>query len=80
MARSPGGLLTAFANIYSDIADAVIARRDGIEVTLPIYNFPTVEDGVLGVKFVDAAVASHQQDGHWVEAMVDLEEDHFVIR
>jgi hypothetical protein len=34
--------------------------------------FPTVEDGVLGVKFVDAAVESHQRDGRWVAATVDV--------
>jgi predicted dehydrogenase len=63
----PEGFLAAFANIYADIADAVIARRDGIEVDPLAYSFPTVEDGVLGVKFVDAVVASHQQDGRWVD-------------
>ena len=32
------------------------------------YTFPTVEDGVLGVKFVEAAVESNAQDGRWVDA------------
>jgi predicted dehydrogenase len=68
----PEGYLEAFANLYSDIADAVLARRDGVEADPLAYLFPTVEDGVLGVKFVDAAVASHQQDGRWVDATVDL--------
>ncbi len=70
----PEGYLEAFANIYSDIADAVLARRDGVVADPLAYLFPTVEDGVLGVKFVDAAVASHQQDGRWVDATVDLHE------
>jgi len=68
----PEGYLEAFANIYSDIADAVLARRDGVAADPLAYLFPTVEDGVLGMKFVDAAVASHQQDGRWVNATVDL--------
>jgi len=68
----PEGYLEAFANIYSDIADAVLARRDGVVADPLAYLFPTVEDGVLGVKFVDAAVASHQQDGRWVNATLDL--------
>jgi predicted dehydrogenase len=74
----PEGYLEAFANIYSDIADAILARRDGVAASstgedkpLPLL-FPTVEDGVLGVKFVDAAVASHQLDGRWVDATLDL--------
>jgi predicted dehydrogenase len=68
----PEGFLAAFANIYTDIAEAIIARRDGVEADPLTYNFPTVEDGVLGVKFVDAAVESHQQDGRWVDATLDL--------
>jgi predicted dehydrogenase len=68
----PEGFLAAFANIYSNIADAVIARRSGVEADPLAYNFPTVEDGVLGVKFVDAAVESNQQDGRWVEATLNL--------
>src|SRR6266446_5824943 len=69
----PEGYLEAFANLYSDSADAVLARRDGVEAD-PLSNlFPTVEDGVLGVMFVDAAVASHQGDGRWVNATVDVQ-------
>jgi len=70
----PEGYLEAFANIYSDIADAILARRDGLAADPLAYLFPTVEDGVLGVKFVDAAVASHQLDGRWVDATLDLHE------
>jgi predicted dehydrogenase len=68
----PEGYLAAFANLYSDIADAVLARRDGVAADPLAYLFPTVEDGVLGVLFVDAAVASHQQNGRWVHANIDL--------
>jgi predicted dehydrogenase len=70
----PEGFFAAFANIYSDIADAVIARRDGVAADPLAYLFPAVEDGVLGVKFVDAAVESHQRDGSWVDATLDLQE------
>jgi predicted dehydrogenase len=68
----PEGFIAAFANIYSDIADAVLECRDGIEADPLAYLFPTVEDGVLGVKFVDAVVESHQQDGRWTDATIDL--------
>ncbi|MCB9126051.1 MAG: hypothetical protein H6643_16265 [Caldilineaceae bacterium] len=33
-------------------------------------TFPTVEDGVLGVRFVGAAVRSNQQGGRWVDEPV----------
>jgi hypothetical protein len=68
----PEGFLEAFANIYSDIADAIGTRRSGDATNQSAYLFPTIEDGVLGVKFVDAAVASHQQEGRWVHASIDV--------
>jgi predicted dehydrogenase len=69
----PEGFLEAFANIYSDAADAILARRDDAPLARSATGFPTVEDGVLGVKFVDAAVESHRRDGAWVDATVDLD-------
>lgn len=68
----PEGFLAAFANIYNDIADVILAHRDGTVADPLAYLYPTVEDGVLGVKFVEAAVASHQQDGAWVDATMGL--------
>lgn len=65
----PEGFIDAFANLYSDIADAVLARRDGAPVDLPAL-YPTVADGVLGVKFVQAAVESNAQGGRWVDATI----------
>ena len=64
----PEGFSDAFANIYTDIADAVLARRDGRELDPLACTFPTVEDGVLGVQFIEAAVQSNQQDGRWISA------------
>jgi predicted dehydrogenase len=54
----PEGYLEAFANLYSDFARAVVARMlheppDQIERA-----FPTVEDGVKGLAFVEAAIQS----------------------
>lgn len=67
----PEGFLEAFANIYTEIADAVIARRDG--TPLGRYTFPTVLDGALGVRFVDAAVESNAEEGRWVNATLEPE-------
>ena len=69
----PEGFLEAFANLYAGAADAVLARRDDAPLDRSALSFPTVEDGVLGVKFVEAAVESSRRDGAWVEATVDLE-------
>ena len=48
-------------------AGTITCNYDGVNK-----NKTTIEDGVLGVKFVDAAVESHQQDGRWTDATIDL--------
>jgi predicted dehydrogenase len=68
----PEGFLEAFANLYRDVADAVLARRDGAPLDRSAVLFPTIEDGVLGMKFIDAVVESHRRDGAWVDATIDL--------
>jgi predicted dehydrogenase len=70
-AGHPEGFLEAFANVYGDVAEAVLARRDGVPAD-PLATFPTVEDGALGVKFVEAAVESSRRGGAWVGATLEL--------
>jgi predicted dehydrogenase len=60
----PEGYLEAFANLYSDFAKAVVARLCGKPLTEVERVFPTVEDGVKGLAFVEAAVRS-AASGHW---------------
>jgi len=63
-AGHPEGFLEGFANLYSDVADLIIDRRQGgpNSVTNLV---PTVEDGVRGLKFIDRAVASSSAGGVW---------------
>jgi predicted dehydrogenase len=68
----PEGFFEAFANIYTDVADAVVERRYGIKANPLAFDFPNVADGVKGVKFIEASVASHKQSGKWTEASVSL--------
>lgn len=60
----PEGYLEGFANLYTDAAHAIIAQRDG---TAPPANslIPTVQDGLVGVAFVAAVVASSGEGGVW---------------
>lgn len=61
-AGHPEGYLEAFANIYRNVAYCIQARLDGIAVD-PVYlDFPTVDDGVRGLEFIDAVVRSGKQD------------------
>src|SRR5260370_7281559 len=49
----PEGYLEAFANLYSDIAAAVLPPRHGLAPHQPPSLFPTLDDRVLAVNFVD---------------------------
>ncbi|MCK1736743.1 Gfo/Idh/MocA family oxidoreductase [Bradyrhizobium sp. 138] len=61
----PEGYLEGFATIYAEAARAIRAARTG-EKPDPEVIFPTVEDGLAGVKFIDAAVTSSACKGTWV--------------
>jgi predicted dehydrogenase len=74
VAGHPEGFHEAFANIYSDAAEVIAARRSGREVDPLARWFPNARDGAIGVKFVDAAVASSHADGAWTDAALSLEE------
>ena len=61
----PEGYLEGFANIYSEAAIAIEAHLTGAPVP-PEVQFPSVQDGLEGVQFVDACVRSSKRDGAWV--------------
>jgi predicted dehydrogenase len=61
-AGHPEGYIEAFANIYRNVAYCLQARISN-ETVDPLYNdFPTIEDGVRGMEFIDAVVRSGKQD------------------
>lgn len=61
----PEGYLEGFANLYGEAADAILARKSGDPMPEGL-AFPTVEDGVKGVAFVDACVRSSAKNAAWV--------------
>ena len=68
----PEGYLEGFANIYSDVAEAISARLEGREPDPMAMDFPTVEDGARGVRFIEAVVESSSGGGSWVNAQLEL--------
>ena len=63
----PEGYLEGFATIYTEAAKAIIAKRNGKKVDKDVI-YPTVLDGVKGVAFVEACIASSKRNGAWVKA------------
>lgn len=63
----PEGIIEAWANLYTEFAMAVAARRDGIQLADGWLHLPSVVEGAAGVRFVDAALRSHQAGGTWIK-------------
>jgi len=61
----PEGYIEAFAQIYNDAADMILNRRDGLALDAGLAPIPNLEDGLAGMKFIDAAVRSSQKDSGW---------------
>ena len=67
-AGNPEGYFGAFANIYSDAAEVIRARREGRPANPLAASFATARDGVLAMKFIEAAVASSRNGSAWTDA------------
>ncbi len=61
----PEGYLEGFANIYSEVARAIKAKRAGKKPEKDV-TFPGIADGVAGMAFIEACVASSDRNGKWV--------------
>lgn len=65
---NPEGYFGAFANLYADAAEVIGARREGRSANPNAASFATARDGVMGMRFIEAAVASHKNGGAWTDA------------
>lgn len=61
----PEGYLEAFATIYAEIAQAIRAGREGKPAPAGV-DFPTIDDGIEGLAFIEAALRSSADGGRWV--------------
>jgi predicted dehydrogenase len=66
-AGHPEGYLEGFATLYSEIAQAIRAARTGGPKADKAAHFPTLEDGIKGVAFIEAVVASSRRGGRWTK-------------
>jgi predicted dehydrogenase len=62
----PEGFYEAFANIYRGVFEAIRAKKEGRARKGLGREFPTVQDGARGVRFIEKVVESSQKGG-WVE-------------
>lgn len=61
----PEAFIEAFANVYLSAAEAIADHLAGNYPRAEGYDFPTVADGVEGMAFIEAAVASSKDNAAW---------------
>ena len=63
----PEGYFEAFANIYKTYLTSLGKRKSGQSLGNDDLDFPSVEDGVRGVRFIERCVESSNKGAVWVE-------------
>jgi predicted dehydrogenase len=63
----PEGYLEAFANIYRNFAGHIRARIEKRKLAKddPTTDYPKIEDGIRGMAFIEAVVASSKKNAAW---------------
>jgi predicted dehydrogenase len=62
----PEGYYEAFANVYTAFAAALMKKRTGEALAEEDLDFPGVEEGAQGVRFVTRCVESSRSNASWV--------------
>ena len=67
--RTPGGhpegYLEAFGNLYRNFAQVLTARIDGTTPSEEALDFPSVNEGIRGMAFIDNVIKSHESNEKW---------------
>ena len=63
----PEAFIEAFANIYRAAAEAITDRLEGRKAPKGGYDFPSIDDGVTGMAFIEAAVKSSKGNARWTK-------------
>ena len=66
-AGHPEAFLEAFANNYCNFADTIRAKAANKNPSNIEKDFPGVQEGVLGMKFIEAVVASSKNNAAWTK-------------
>ncbi|MBN2000964.1 Gfo/Idh/MocA family oxidoreductase [candidate division KSB1 bacterium] len=66
-AGHPEAFLEAFANIYVNAMDTIRAHINGTKPTELELDFPTVDDGVVGMAFIETVIESDKSSQKWTK-------------
>ena len=62
------GMPLAFANIYSDLAEAIRAKKEGRKIDPAANLYPRATDGLRSMAAVFAVAESGKAEGKWIDA------------
>ena len=62
----PEGYLEGFANIYSDVCKSLFAQINNQNYDQSNDCYPTIYDGVEGMRFIETVLESSKNNGKWV--------------
>ena len=69
--RTPGGhpegYLEAFGNIYRNFALTLSAKLNGETIDTTLIDFPSVDEGIRGMAFIENVVKNHQSNEKWTK-------------
>jgi predicted dehydrogenase len=65
-AGHPEGYLEAFGNVYREVFRAIAAEVEGQSMPKDL-DFPTIDDGIEGMAFIETVVASSARGAKWVK-------------
>ena len=66
-AGHPEGFIEAFAVLYRNFASTVRQVEEGTNLDKCEMDFPTIEDGIRGMAFIEAVVESSCNNASWVQ-------------
>lgn len=62
----PEGYLEAFANIYKNFAEHILAIQNQVESKKESLDYPSIEEGVRGMAFIETVIASGKSEQKWL--------------
>ncbi len=60
------GWLESMGNLYDSYAECVRAKKEGT-FSQEMIDYPTIEEGIAGLKYVEACINSNEKGNVWVE-------------
>lgn len=65
----PEGYLEAFANIYKNFAEHILAIQNQAKPKKESLDYPSIEEGIRGMAFIETVIASGKSSQKWLDLL-----------